>query len=255
MEHTPPGPRLDGAKDVEADAVLEVGSHAHGASAPIDILNLRDVESDDGKHLIGDLSDKSDHDDEGVDQGISVPAPPMATIAPSVDSLQSPIVPPMTGESAMQQLQNLAEPVEDDTFCNAVGKALHPDAIVPKVESGWWAKRELKKKLKAEQKAATELELMRLKEQNFILMKQLAIQGNVPSVVSLFAVPPVGSNDVGAGNIMAGLATVDNGTTSNMPPPERGPMLSLILSTLFDSAKDRGGVPQVEDRSAPPFQS
>ena len=231
--------------------MLAVGSHAHGASAPIDIVNLSNVESDDRKYLIGDSLDESDHDNEGVDQGISVPAPPMATIAPSVDSSQSPTVPPMTGESAMQQLQNSAKPVEGDTFRNAVRKALHPDAIVPKVELGWWAKRELKKKLKAEQKAVAELELMRLKEQNFILMKQLAMQGNVSSVVSLSAVPPVGSNDVGAGNIMAGLATVDCGTTSNMPPPERGPMLSLILNTLADSAKDRGGVPRVEDRSAP----
>ena len=241
----------DTQKDVEVDIVLEVGSHAHGASTPIDIVNLSDVESDDGKHLIGDLSDESDHDDEGVDQGISVPAPPMATIAPSVDSSQSPTVPPMMGESAMQQLQNSAEPVEGDTFRNAAGKAPHPDAIVWKVESGWWAKRELKKKLKAEQKAVVELELMCLKEQNFILMKQLAMQGNVPSVVSLSAVPQVGSNDVGVGNIMAGLATVDGGTTSNIPPPERGPMLSLILNTLADSAKDGGGVLRVEDRSAP----
>ena len=148
----------------------------------------------------------------------------------------------------MQQLQNSAELVEGDTFRNAAGKAPHPDAIVSKVESGSWAKRELKKKLKAEQKATAELELMHLKEQNFILMKQLAMQGNVPSVVSLSAVPPVGSNDVGAGNILAGLATVDGGTTSNMPPPERGSMLSLILNTLADSTKDGGGVPRVEDR-------
>ena len=67
VEHTPLGLGSDGAKDVEADAVLEVGSHAHGASAPIDIVNLSDVESDDKKHLIGDSSDESDHDDEGVD--------------------------------------------------------------------------------------------------------------------------------------------------------------------------------------------
>ena len=73
----------------------------------------------------------------------------------------------------------------------------------------------------------------------------------MPIVVSLFAVPPVGSNDVGEGNIMAGLATVDGGTTSNMPLPERGPMLSLILNTLAGSAKDGGGVPRVKDRSAP----
>ena len=106
VAHTPPGPGSDGAKDVKANTVLEVGSHAHGASAPTDIVNLSDVESDDKKHLIGDLSDKSDHDDEGVDEGISVPALSMATIVPSVDSSQSPTVPPMTGESAMQQLQN-----------------------------------------------------------------------------------------------------------------------------------------------------
>ena len=64
-------------------------------------------------------------------------------------------------------------------------------------------------------------------------------------------VPPVGSNDVGVGNIMAGLETVDGGTTSNIPPPERGSMLSLILNTLANSAKDGGGVPRVEDRSTP----
>ena len=251
VEHTPPSPGSDGAKDVEANIVLKVGSHAQGASAPIDIVNLSDVESDDGKHLIGDSSDESDHDDEGVDQGISVPAPPMATIVPSVDSSQSPTVPPMTGESAMQQLQNSVEPVEGDTFRNAAGKAPHPNAIVPKVESRWWAERELKKKLKAEQKATAKSELMCLKEQNFILMKQLAMQGNVPSVVSLSSVPPVGSNNVGAGNIMAGLAIVNSETTSNMPPPERGPMLSLILNTLADSAKGGGRVPRVKDRSAP----
>ena len=150
VEHTFPGPGSDGAKDVEADVVLEVGSHAHEASAPIDIVNLSDVESDNRKHLIGDSLDESNHDNEGVDQGISVPAPPMATIAPLVDSSQSPTVPPMMGESTMQQLQNLAEPIEGDTFRNAAGKAPHPDAIVPKVESRWWTKRELKKKLKAE---------------------------------------------------------------------------------------------------------
>ena len=62
VAHTPPGLRSDGAKDVEADVVLEVGLHAHGASAPIDIVNLSDIESNDGKHLIGDSSDESDHD-------------------------------------------------------------------------------------------------------------------------------------------------------------------------------------------------
>ena len=67
VEHTLPGPGSDGAKDVEANAVLEVGLHAHGASAPIDIVILSNVELDDGKHLIEDSSDESDHDDEGVD--------------------------------------------------------------------------------------------------------------------------------------------------------------------------------------------
>ena len=67
MERTSLGLGSDGAKDVEANVVLEVGSHAHGASVPIDIVNLSDVESDDRKHLIGDLSDNNDHDDKGVD--------------------------------------------------------------------------------------------------------------------------------------------------------------------------------------------
>ena len=89
------------------------------------------------------------------------------------------------------------------------------------------------------------------KRTKFYLMKQLVMQGNVPSVVSLSTVPPVGSNDVGASNIMAELATVDGGTTSNMPPPERGPCFPPSSIHCADSAKGGGGVLQVEDRLAP----
>ena len=97
------------------------------------VINVSDIESyGTGRHLLGDSSD-SDDDDEGVSHGIEIPSAlepcPMEVHAPSVAS---------TGADPV------SAPVEDD-FYNAAGKAPHPDAIVPKQESGWWAAREERK--------------------------------------------------------------------------------------------------------------
>ena len=46
-----------------------------------------------------------------------------------------------------------------DKFYNTVGKAPHPNAVIPKVESGWWKNHKMRKKRKAEEKAKAELEL------------------------------------------------------------------------------------------------
>ena len=50
----------------------------------------------------------------------------------------------------------VSAPAEDD-FYNAVGRAPHPDAIVPKQESGWWAACEERKRKKAQEREQTTL--------------------------------------------------------------------------------------------------
>ena len=110
--------------------------------APVEgriVINVSDVESyDSGRHLLGDSSDgNSDNDDEGVTHGVEMPfAPeprPMEVDAPSTT---------LTGAGPV------SAPAEDN-FYNATKKALHPNSIVLKQESGWWAIREERKRRKA----------------------------------------------------------------------------------------------------------
>ena len=68
----------------------------------------------------------------------------------------------------------------EDEFYNVAGKAPHPDAVIPKVESEWWKNREMQKKRKAEERAKAEAELQKIKEdvarlaeQNAILQREL----------------------------------------------------------------------------------
>ena len=111
------------------------------------VINVSDVESyGTGRHLLGDSSD-SDDDDEGVSHGVEMPfAPkphPMEVDAPSAAS---------TGAGPVSVL------TEDD-FYNVAGKASHPDAIVPKQESGWWAARKERKRKKAQEQEQAALQL------------------------------------------------------------------------------------------------
>ena len=130
----PPSPDGMHRSDAPMDKQVEV------VTAPVEgriLINVSDVESYDSKrHLLGDLSDSND-DDKGVSHGVEMLSAmepcPMEVDAPSTA---------LTGASPM------SAPAKDD-FYNATGKAPHPDAIVPKQESGWWAAREERKQKKA----------------------------------------------------------------------------------------------------------
>ena len=130
----PPSSDAMDRSDALVDEQVEV------VTAPVEgriVINVSDVESFDSKrHLLRDSSD-SDDDDEGVSHGIEMPVAtkprPMEVDAPSAVS---------TGAGSA------SAPAEDD-FYNATGKAPHPDAIVRKQESGWWAVREERKRKKA----------------------------------------------------------------------------------------------------------
>ena len=120
--------------------------------APVEgriVINISDVESYGTRpHLLGDSSDgNNDDDDEGVSHGVEMPFAseprPMEVDASSVAS---------TGTSPV------SAPAEDN-FYNAAGKAPHPDAIVPKQESGWWAAGEERKQKKAQEREHDALQL------------------------------------------------------------------------------------------------
>ena len=140
----PPSPDAMDRSDAPVDEQVEV------VAPPVEgriVINVSDVESYDLKrHLLGDSSD-SDDDDKGISHGIEMPSTteplPMEVDAPSAAS---------TGAGSG------SAPAKDD-FYNAAGKALHPDAVVPKQESGWWAAREERKRKKAQEREQVALQL------------------------------------------------------------------------------------------------
>ena len=91
------------------------------------VINCSNILSCDSKrHFLGDSIDEdSDDDDVGVDQGI-----PLPTACKSKVVIADPAVGPHPTPSTS------AVPTVDK-FYNASGKARHPNAIVPKRESGW----------------------------------------------------------------------------------------------------------------------
>ena len=129
-------PSLDGMDRFDAP----VDERVKVVTAPVEgriVINVSDVESYGTKpHLLGDSLD-SDDNDKGVSHGVEMPFAreprPMEVDAPSAAS---------TGAGPV------SAPAEDD-FYNAAGRAPHPDAIVPKQESGWWAACEERKRKKA----------------------------------------------------------------------------------------------------------
>ena len=126
------------------------------------VINISDVESYDSKrHLLGDSLD-SDDDDKGVSHGVEMPSAtetrPMEVDAPSAAS---------TGAG-------LGSAPAEDNFYNAAGKASHPDAIVLKQESSWWAAREERKRNKAQEREQAALQLRQAQEQGARLAEQMA---------------------------------------------------------------------------------
>ena len=105
------------------------------------VINVSDVESYDlEQHLLGDSSDgDNNNDDKGITHRVEMPSAPeprpMEVDAPSAASINA----------------GPASAPTEDNFYNAAGKAPHPDTIVSKQESGWWAACEERKRRKAQE--------------------------------------------------------------------------------------------------------
>ena len=90
-----------------------------------------------------------------------------------------------------------------DDFYNATGKASHPNAIVPKQESDWWAAHEEWKRRKAQERELAALQLRevqeqatRLAEQNATLEKELRDAHRSLSGASPTATPSTSATSV-----------------------------------------------------------
>ena len=133
----PPSPNGMDRSDAPVDKLVKV------VTAPVEgriVINVNDVESYGTKpHLLGDSSD-SDDNDEGVSHGVEMP-PALEPRPMEVDA----------SSTALTGAGPVSAPAEDD-FYNAAERAPHPDAIVPKQESGWWAAREEWKRKKAQER-------------------------------------------------------------------------------------------------------
>ena len=197
-QHTPVQPRVGDVEHIHASAARDETARVLPSAREVEVINCSDVESCDIKrHLLGDSSDgDSDEDDIGVNNGVALPAThPSAGggLAPSLDC-----VPTASNDAA-----RLSTPVADE-FYNAARKVPHPNAIIPKTESGWWAKRELWKHKKAEEKARAALELQQiheraaaLAEQNATLQRELDLARRSISGTSAPAVPSTSAASIG----------------------------------------------------------
>ena len=142
--------RLPPSPDAMDRSNALVGEEITIVTAPVEgriVINVSDVESYGTRpHLLGDLSDNDD-DDEGVSHRVEMPSAleprPMEVDAPAAAS---------TGAGSVSAL------AEDD-FYNIAGKASHPDAIIPKQESDWWAARKERKRRKAQERELAALQL------------------------------------------------------------------------------------------------
>ena len=237
----PPSPDAMDRSNAPVDEVIAL------VTAPMEgkiVINVSDVESyGTGPHLLGDSSDgDSDDDDEGVSYGIemlSAPEPrPIEVDATTVAS---------TG----------ADPVSapaEDNFYNDVGKAPHPDAIVPKEESGWWATREEQKRRKAQEREQAALQLRqvqvqaaRLAEQNAALERELR-----NACHSLSSVGPTAAPSTSAASVEDPVVVVP--TPIDPAAPSLSSCLAACTITLRASGSNVGGrevYPRVEDMPHP----
>ena len=172
------------------------------------VINVSDVESyGTGRHLLGDSSDNDD-DDEEVSHGVEMPSAPeprpMEVDAPSAASIGAGPVSP---------------PAEDD-FYNAAGKASHPNAIVPKQESGCWAAREERKRKKAQELEQAALQLRQVQEQAALLAEQnAALERELKDARrSLSGVGPTTAPSTSAASVEGPVVVVSTPTDPAAPP-------------------------------------
>ena len=175
------------------------------SAVEVAVINYSDIDSCDSKRLLGDSTDEdSDGDDVGVDKGVQLPAAPALGLNVVDPALAPPTtfvvgsLPPASTVAASSSIPAM------DEFYNAAGKAPHPESIVPKQESGWWANREMRKQKKAEERANTARELQRIQEeaarlaeQNATLQQELNLARQSNSGVTAPALPSTSAASVG----------------------------------------------------------
>ena len=233
-QHTPVRPRTGDVEHVHASAARDGTARVFPSAREVEVINCSDVESCDiERHLLGDSTDgDSDDDNVGVNSGVPLPAThPSAGggPAPALDSV------PTASTDAVP----LSTPAVDK-FYNVARKALHPDAIIPKTELGWWTNRELRKQRKAEKKAKAALELQQIQEraaalaeQNATLQRELnlarrSIFGtSAPAIPSTLAASVEGPEVLELGRNDIGFPIPIGGAIDPVPPVARLAAISL----------------------------
>ena len=172
---SPTRPASDVAgKNQDVPAVEEIAVVAPSVTK-VEVINCSDIDSCDSKGLLGDSIDEdSDDNDDGVNEGVPLPAAPVPELNTVDQALAPPSVydvgslPPASTIAASSSIPTM------DEFYNAAGKEPHPESIIPKQESDWWANREMRKRRKAEERANSARELQRIPEEAARLAKQNA---------------------------------------------------------------------------------
>ena len=202
---SPKRPASDVAGQIRETPAVEEISVVAPSAVEVQVINCSDIDSCDSKRLLGDSTDEdSDGDDVGVDKGVQLPATPVPGLNIVDSALASPTtfvvgsLPPASTVAASSSIPTM------DEFYNATGKAPHPESILPKQESGWWASREMRKRKKAEERANTARELQRIQEeaarlaqQNATLQRELNLPRQSNSGATAPALPSTSAASVG----------------------------------------------------------
>ena len=270
-------------QDMDVDAVLtSLSPHIHAAAGdpnrpPLDefalveqtftewvLINCNNISScGSPRPLLGESIDgDSDQDERGVDQGVTMPA---------VEDLQRPksvlvARPPADDQSrpiAANAGADVRTPVEDE-FYNAAGKAPQPDSIIPKVESGWWKNREMRKKRKAEERAKAKLELQkmredatRLAEQNANLQRELNLArlslsgASDPSIPTTSVASVKGPHGQDVSTTGCGIFPSTGGVVGSALPVVVESVLSLCPCGTHSTAVGSGDYLRPEDNPLP----
>ena len=192
--------------------------------------------------MLGDSSDgDSDDDDEGISHGVEMPSTPEPRPM-EVDALAI----------ASTRAGPVFAPAEDD-FYNAAGKAPHPDAIVPKQESGWWAARKERKRRKAQEREQAALQLCQVQEQAARLAKQnAAVERELRDARrSLSGAGPTAAPSTSATSVEGPVVVVPTSDPAALPLSSHLAACTIILRTSGSDVGGREVYPQVEDTPHP----
>ena len=219
------------------------------------MINYSDISSCDSQRpLLGESTNGDSNEDEGgVDQGVTLPA---------AEDLQRPLpesvlVARLPADDQFRPIAvNVGADVRalvEDEFYNAVGKAPHPDAVIPKVESGWWKNRKMHKKRKAEERAKVELELQkmredaaRLAEQDANLQRDLNLarlslsRASNPPIPSTSAASVGGPHGQGVSTTDRGICSLTGGVVGSAQPVVVESIVSLRLCGTHSTVAGSG---------------